>query len=344
MPGVADVRFAEREPAEKRSLLTWEQKNRCILPEDLRDFYLTTDGFTLNWNVKLDNESVPLGSLKLNSISRLVPLVQPVSLFSLPNAPSLSDLDWDDKEPGVSLSPAPPHFDSRSRVFELDSCGGNGKVCLVYKSCSPGVVSQKSELWFLDRSLCWHFLTSSFTSYFRLMITHLGLPEWQYNFTPYGPSPQAQQWASLYQPLTFADPQDPPSDPPTDPPLGPPPQQTGPQPSLQSQDQDSAQKKPSAQSGAAGGAGRGGGERGGREGEGRREEVREREGGAAGERRGGGRGGEEVREREGGAAGERREGGAVGERRGGGERGRGGERARGRRCRRKERRRGKRGR
>lgn len=47
-------------------------------------------------------------------------------------------------------------------------------------------------MWFLDRSLCWHFLTPSFTSYYRLMITHLGLPEWQYAFTPYGPSPQAK--------------------------------------------------------------------------------------------------------------------------------------------------------
>lgn len=36
------------------------------------------------------------------------------------------------------------------------------------------------------------------------MITHLGLPEWHYAFTPYGPSPQAKQWASLYQPLTFS--------------------------------------------------------------------------------------------------------------------------------------------
>lgn len=84
MPGVVDVRFAEREPAEKRSLLSWEQvtkntlyqkvkcwtvhcydmynktavflpqKNTCILPEDLRDFYLTADGFTLTWSVKLD--------------------------------------------------------------------------------------------------------------------------------------------------------------------------------------------------------------------------------------------------------------------------------------------------
>lgn len=37
-------------------------------------------------------------------------------------------------------APAEPHFDSRSRVFELDSCGGNGKVCLVYKNCTPGVL------------------------------------------------------------------------------------------------------------------------------------------------------------------------------------------------------------
>lgn len=27
MPGVVDVRFAEREPAEKRNLLSWEQVN-----------------------------------------------------------------------------------------------------------------------------------------------------------------------------------------------------------------------------------------------------------------------------------------------------------------------------
>ncbi|XP_068171760.1 tubulin polyglutamylase complex subunit 2 [Antennarius striatus] len=205
LPGVADVRFAEKEPAEKRSLLSWEQKNSCILPEDLRDFYLTADGFTLNWSVKLDNECVPLGCMTINSVSRLCPLLQPVSLFALPNAPSLVDLDWEENsaETGTGEAPAAPHFDSRSRIFELDSCGGNGKVCLVYKNCNPGVVAQQSEIWFLDRSLSWHFLTANFSSYYRLMITHLGLPEWRYAFTPYGPSPQAKQWASLYQPLTF---------------------------------------------------------------------------------------------------------------------------------------------
>uniref|UniRef100_A0A8B9KC71 Tubulin polyglutamylase complex subunit 2 n=1 Tax=Astyanax mexicanus TaxID=7994 RepID=A0A8B9KC71_ASTMX len=55
LPGVLDVQFVEREPAEKRSLLSWEQKNCCVLPDDLRDFYLTTDGFTLTWNAKLES-------------------------------------------------------------------------------------------------------------------------------------------------------------------------------------------------------------------------------------------------------------------------------------------------
>ncbi|XP_061730713.1 tubulin polyglutamylase complex subunit 2 isoform X2 [Nerophis ophidion] len=167
MPGVVEVRLAEREPAEKRSLLSWEQKNNCILPEDLRDFYLTTDGFTLTWNVKLDNECVPLGCMTVQSVGRLRPLQQPTLLFSLPNAPSLADLDWEES------------------------------------SSECGVVAQQSEIWFLDRSLCWHFLTATFSSYYRLMITHLGLPEWQYSYTPYSPSPQAQQWASLYQPLIY---------------------------------------------------------------------------------------------------------------------------------------------
>ncbi|KAM4583149.1 tubulin polyglutamylase complex subunit 2 [Fundulus diaphanus] len=205
MPGVVDVRFAERDPAEKRSLLSWEQKNTCILPEDLRDFYLTTDGFTLTWSVKLDDECVPLGCMLINSVGRLCPLLQPVSVFSLPNAPSLADLDWEESgsESGLEPAQSAPHFDARSRIYELDSCGGNGKVCLVYKNCTPGVVAQQSEIWFLDRSLCWHFLTATFTAYYRLMITHLGLPEWQYAYTPYGPSPQAKQWASLYQPLIF---------------------------------------------------------------------------------------------------------------------------------------------
>ncbi|KAJ8395552.1 hypothetical protein AAFF_G00030330 [Aldrovandia affinis] len=201
LPGVTDVRFVEREPAERRCLMSWEQKNDCVLPDDLRDFYLTTDGFNLSWCSKLESEPVPLGSIVINSVAKLLPLCQR-TIFSLPRMPSLADLDSEEETEGLDGPHEVPHFDNRSRIFELDSCGGNGNVCLVFRNCTPGLEAQESEVWFLDRALYWHYLSSSFMAYYRLMITHLGLPEWQYNFTPYGPSPQAKQWACLYRPLT----------------------------------------------------------------------------------------------------------------------------------------------
>ncbi|KAM9102142.1 tubulin polyglutamylase complex subunit 2 isoform X3 [Sarcophilus harrisii] len=158
-PGVTGVSVMEREPADIGMITAWEQENDCVLPEDLKNFYLMTNGFHMLWNVKLD---------------RLVP-------------------NGDD--------PEKPHFDSRNRIFELDSCSGNGKVCLVYKKDKPA--PQDAEIWFLDRALYWHFLSDSFTTYYRLLITHLGLPQWQYAFTSYGISPQARQWFNMYKPITY---------------------------------------------------------------------------------------------------------------------------------------------
>lgn len=34
------------------------QKNSCVLPEDLKNFYLMTDGFQMTWSVKTDGESL----------------------------------------------------------------------------------------------------------------------------------------------------------------------------------------------------------------------------------------------------------------------------------------------
>ncbi|KAJ7411017.1 tubulin polyglutamylase complex subunit 2 isoform X1 [Willisornis vidua] len=178
-----------------------EQKNSCILPEDLKNFYLMTDGFEMTWSVKTDDTPMPLGSMVINSISQLCRLGGS-SMYTLPNAPTLADLEDDTDEEGNGDKPEKPHFDSRSLIFELDPCNGNGKVCLVYKHAEP-VVSPDTEIWFLDRALYWHFLTKTFTAYYRLLITHLGLPQWQYAFTSYGVSPQAKQWFNMYKPITI---------------------------------------------------------------------------------------------------------------------------------------------
>lgn len=44
-----------------------------------------------------------------------------------------------------------PHFDSRSRIFELDPCSGNGKVCLVYKDCTEGT---HLPMWYATCTVC----------------------------------------------------------------------------------------------------------------------------------------------------------------------------------------------
>lgn len=48
---------------------------------------------------------------------------------------------------------------------------------------------QSAEIWYLDRSLQWHYLTNSFKNYYRLLISHLGLPQWQMLFTEDGLPP-----------------------------------------------------------------------------------------------------------------------------------------------------------
>ncbi|XP_006889255.1 PREDICTED: tubulin polyglutamylase complex subunit 2 isoform X2 [Elephantulus edwardii] len=200
-PGVSEMTIIEKTPAERHMISSWEQKNNCMLPEDVKNFYLMTNGFHMTWSVKLDDSTIPLGSMAINSISRLTQLNQS-SMYSLPNAPTLADLEDDTEEGTLEELPAKPHFDSRSVIFELDSCNGNGKVCLVYKNGKPGL-AQDTEIWFLDRALYWHFLTDTFTAYYRLLITHLGLPQWQYAFTSYGISPQAKQWFNMYKPITY---------------------------------------------------------------------------------------------------------------------------------------------
>lgn len=39
------------------------QKNACILPEDLKNFYLMTDGFQMTWSVKIDGKCMCLFQL-----------------------------------------------------------------------------------------------------------------------------------------------------------------------------------------------------------------------------------------------------------------------------------------
>lgn len=71
----------------------------------------------------------------------------------------------------------------------------NRRVALLYTSAKA-----EPEVWFQDLGCSWNFLASSFSDYFRLMLSHVGLPNWQYAFTPIGLEPATRAWLRLLAP------------------------------------------------------------------------------------------------------------------------------------------------
>lgn len=46
----------EKPPAERPAIIAWEQRNTTFLPEDLKNFFMTSDGFNMNWSVVMESE------------------------------------------------------------------------------------------------------------------------------------------------------------------------------------------------------------------------------------------------------------------------------------------------
>jgi hypothetical protein len=106
-------------------------------------------------------------------------------------------------------------------AFVIDSSPEYGVVALVYgapkknsnRSNSNSRMSSSDkyagagdgahgepEVWFKDRACRWHPIAKSFTCYFRLMLVHLAIQGWQYNFTDIGCDPICKLWMQRYAP------------------------------------------------------------------------------------------------------------------------------------------------
>ena len=57
-PGVFKIDSVDKRPVERPVIIAWEQRNTTLLPDDLKNFFMTTNGFHLSWSVKM--ESKPL--------------------------------------------------------------------------------------------------------------------------------------------------------------------------------------------------------------------------------------------------------------------------------------------
>ncbi|KAL4715215.1 hypothetical protein ACJJTC_012262 [Scirpophaga incertulas] len=179
-PRICNVKVEHKAPCDRVAISTWEQRHSAVLPEDLRNFYASTDGFNLTWHYKYSaDEILPVGSIRVNTLNELY------------LSPALKDLlDFALTRP---TSGPRPVLNTKSKVFELDTCRTIGKVCLVFTGGSWSV-------WLATREGSWGWLADSFTHYFRMALVHLGLPGWQAAFAHLPLIPWAEQLFLLLAP------------------------------------------------------------------------------------------------------------------------------------------------
>lgn len=199
LPCVKSSVIAEKGHVTEAALTAWEQKNGCVLPQDLKNFYLATDGLQIKWFWRQKGETVAVGSIEITRLC-LLKSIGPKKQSINSELPTVLDLESDSEE--TCDGHVKPKFKDGCKIFVIDHCQGAGKVCLVYfkKKDSSGDGSQLPSIWFLDRALDFHYLTADFVSYYRLALAHLGIPQWQLLFTPYGPPPRSRLLLNMFVP------------------------------------------------------------------------------------------------------------------------------------------------
>mmetsp|Transcript_2419 Transcript_2419/g.3788 ORF Transcript_2419/g.3788 Transcript_2419/m.3788 type:complete len:267 (-) Transcript_2419:4016-4816(-) len=221
-----NVNFQCGDGAASHESVLWEKRNSPYkLPTDLKNFYCMFNGVQLGWNVDLNEKSVQVGYIRVNRLE---------SLKAVDVLGAFDSNAWSDAT-SSSDTPSPP--DPRTcAAFSLDSQCEFGEVVLLYRndpdystnttstiattaaavagsaddsdghagSEAVGISSQEEqrlhqpEVWFIDRSSRWFFLSKNFTQYFRLLIIHLGIHGWQLAFTPEGLPTTAQHWMGMF--------------------------------------------------------------------------------------------------------------------------------------------------
>lgn len=68
-PYVKNVRVDRRNGCETTVINSWEQRHCCTLPEDVKNFYASIDGFLLQWNLEIAGKILNFFILNLSTHS-----------------------------------------------------------------------------------------------------------------------------------------------------------------------------------------------------------------------------------------------------------------------------------
>mmetsp|Transcript_32356 Transcript_32356/g.37974 ORF Transcript_32356/g.37974 Transcript_32356/m.37974 type:complete len:224 (+) Transcript_32356:84-755(+) len=181
LPGFRDLEKVIRSGTTVANVTSWHDKHApFMLPDDLLGLLAFTDGLFFRWRALSLETEIVVGSFCMNKLSDII------RLDDSPHA-TTEDIDL-----GLTRT--------NTAAFLIERNIKVGDVALVYsldeKNCPRG----GPEVWFRDRYGQWHYIASSFSCYYRLLLVHLGILGWQYAFTPNGLAPLTVQWMRLYCP------------------------------------------------------------------------------------------------------------------------------------------------
>ncbi|XP_065168031.1 tubulin polyglutamylase complex subunit 2-like [Atheta coriaria] len=161
-------RFA---PLSEYDIVNWEHANGVLLPADIRRFYSSMDGFLFKWLLNLGSDSNDvIGQIKINQLMDVVqiPHGNTIEIFK----------DFKMVRPSLGID---------VKLFVIDSFGDDYRVVVVFSK-----FKFTNNVWICSKENNFFYLTSDFTSYFRMCVAHLGIPCWQMLYTTGKPP----QWIS----------------------------------------------------------------------------------------------------------------------------------------------------
>ncbi|XP_018563934.1 tubulin polyglutamylase complex subunit 2 [Anoplophora glabripennis] len=167
-PCISNISLKRFPGVRQIDIRAWEHNNSVILPEDLRAFYSSTNGFLYTYDFSYDYNStenadtlIREGSIKINGLNE----IERIYGYETKN---VAQIEQYGKNYMLVLS-------RESKVFELAAVDNYAKVVLVYINtyCIPSI-------WLYSSPMSFNYLAEDLTTYFRMCLAHLGIPCWQY--------------------------------------------------------------------------------------------------------------------------------------------------------------------
>ncbi|CAG9864396.1 unnamed protein product [Phyllotreta striolata] len=163
-PYVANLQLRRAPGLRPPDIRHWEQTNGANLPDGLRAFYNSTNGFLYTYEFSYPDEQGPVrtGKIEVNPLNELVRIYG----YETKSAASI-ERNGDKRKLNLS---------KESKVFELSTVDDNAKVALVYAHHY-----EPPTIWlYTNKNMTFHYITHDFAVYLRMCLAHLGAPCWQY--------------------------------------------------------------------------------------------------------------------------------------------------------------------